>query len=66
MVRAAAAARELGAGFTAETIIDRHAFGLSWNSPREKGGVVVGGPLTPKDLRHIDEVAMKGAFAGER
>lgn len=33
---------KIRAGFTAETIIDRHAFGVSWNSPLEKGGMVVG------------------------
>lgn len=33
---------KLRAGFTAEAIIDRHAFGVSWNASLEKGGVVVG------------------------
>jgi polyisoprenoid-binding protein YceI len=33
---------KIRAGFTAETISDRHAFGVSWNSPLEKGGMVVG------------------------
>jgi polyisoprenoid-binding protein YceI len=30
------------AGFLARTAIDRHDFGVSWNSPLERGGVVVG------------------------
>lgn len=30
------------AGFTAETTLDRHAFGVSWNAPLEHGGGVVG------------------------
>lgn len=30
------------AGFVAKTVINRHDFGVSWNSPLEKGGVVVG------------------------
>lgn len=30
------------AGFLATTTIDRHDFGVSWNSPLEKGGIVVG------------------------
>lgn len=30
------------AGFTATTRIDRRDFGVSWNAPLEKGGVVVG------------------------
>lgn len=29
-------------GFTAETVIDRHEFGVSWNAPLDHGGVVVG------------------------
>jgi polyisoprenoid-binding protein YceI len=29
-------------GFVATTRINRHDFGVSWNSPLEKGGVVVG------------------------
>lgn len=33
---------KIRAGFVAETIIDRHAFGVSWNSPLEKGGMTVG------------------------
>ena len=32
----------LRAGFVATTRIDRHDFGVSWNVPLEKGGVVVG------------------------
>ncbi len=30
------------AGFVAKTIINRHDFGVSWNSTLEKGGIVVG------------------------
>jgi len=30
------------AGFIAKTTIDRHDFGVSWNAPLDKGGVVVG------------------------
>jgi polyisoprenoid-binding protein YceI len=30
------------AGFTATTTIDRDDFGVSWNAPLDKGGVVVG------------------------
>ena len=33
---------KLRAGFVATTRINRHDFGVSWNSPLEKGGVVVG------------------------
>ena len=29
------------AGFVAETTINRHDFGVSWNAPMDKGGVVV-------------------------
>ena len=30
------------AGFVAETIINRHDFGVSWNSALDRGGIVVG------------------------
>jgi polyisoprenoid-binding protein YceI len=30
------------AGFVAETTIDRHDFGVSWNAPLDRGGFVVG------------------------
>src|SRR5262245_44715595 len=30
------------AGFSAETTINRHDFGVSWNSPLDRGGIVVG------------------------
>jgi len=30
------------AGFAAETVINRHDFGVSWNSMLDRGGVVVG------------------------
>ena len=29
-------------GFTATTTINRHDFGVSWNAPMDRGGVVVG------------------------
>ena len=29
-------------GFTADTVVNRHDFDVSWNSPMEDGGVVVG------------------------
>lgn len=33
---------KIRAGFVARTRIDRHDFGVSWNGPLDKGGVVVG------------------------
>lgn len=30
------------AGFVAETTINRHDFGVSWNAPLDRGGIVVG------------------------
>ena len=33
---------KIRAGFTAKTSIDRHQFGVNWNAPLDKGGVVVG------------------------
>jgi len=30
------------AGFCATTVINRHDFGVSWNAPLDRGGVVVG------------------------
>ncbi len=30
------------AGFVAQTTVNRHDFGVSWNNPLDKGGVVVG------------------------
>ncbi len=33
---------KIRAGFLAKTTINRHDFGVSWNSPLDKGGVVVG------------------------
>lgn len=32
-------------GFTATTVINRHDFGVSWNNPMDRGGVVVGGEV---------------------
>jgi polyisoprenoid-binding protein YceI len=37
---------KLRAGFIATTRIDRNDFGVSWDSPLEKGGVVVGAEVT--------------------
>lgn len=34
------------AGFVAETSINRHDFGVSWNSALDKGGIVVGNTVT--------------------
>lgn len=36
----------LRAGFVATTRINRHDFGVSWNSPLERGGFVVGDEVT--------------------
>lgn len=33
------------AGFVAKTSINRHDFGVSWNAPLERGGVVVGNTI---------------------
>jgi polyisoprenoid-binding protein YceI len=33
------------AGFIATTTIDRHDFGVSWNAPLDKGGIVVGNTI---------------------
>jgi polyisoprenoid-binding protein YceI len=33
------------AGFTATTTVDRHDFGVSWNAPLDKGGIVVGNTI---------------------
>jgi polyisoprenoid-binding protein YceI len=33
---------KIRAGFVASTKIDRHDFGVSWNGPLDRGGVVVG------------------------
>ncbi|UOQ60766.1 YceI family protein [Leucobacter rhizosphaerae] len=34
------------AGFTASTVIKREDFGLSWNAPLEKGGLLLGSDVT--------------------
>lgn len=34
------------AGFTATTVIKREDFGLSWNAPLEKGGLLLGSDVT--------------------
>lgn len=34
--------KDTRAGFAGKTVIDRHDFGVSWNSDMESGGVVVG------------------------
>ncbi len=33
---------KIRAGFLAKTTINRHDFGVSWNSPLDNGGIVVG------------------------
>ena len=38
------------AGFTATATINRHDFGVSWNSTLDRGGVVVGN-MVEKDLQ---------------
>jgi polyisoprenoid-binding protein YceI len=43
------------AGFLATTSIDRRDFGVSWNSPLEKGGIVVGSDV----LIQIDVEALR-------
>jgi len=47
---------KLRAGFLATARIDRDDFGVSWNSPLEKGGVVVGGEVAIT----IDAEAIRG------
>jgi len=44
------------AGFVAETTINRHDFGVSWNSALDKGGVVVGNTVEIT----IDAEAIRG------
>ncbi|QIK62114.1 YceI family protein [Leucobacter viscericola] len=34
------------AGFTASTVVKREDFGLTWNAPLEKGGVLLGSDVT--------------------
>ena len=34
------------AGFTAKTVVKREDFGLTWNAPLEKGGVLLGSDVT--------------------
>lgn len=34
------------AGFTAKTVVKREDFGLSWNAPLEKGGLLLGSDVT--------------------
>lgn len=34
------------AGFTASTVVKREDFGLSWNAPLEKGGLLLGSEVT--------------------
>ena len=43
------------AGFVATTSINRHDFGVSWNAPLERGGVVVGSEV----LVEIDAEAIR-------
>jgi len=47
-------------GFTATTTINRHDFGVNWNAPMEKGGVVVGAEVAiTLDVEAILESDMK-------
>jgi polyisoprenoid-binding protein YceI len=44
------------AGFVAQTRINRHDFGVSWNDVVDKGGVVVSNPVCPSsDLEGLPE-----------
>jgi polyisoprenoid-binding protein YceI len=55
-------------GFTATTMINRHHFGVSWNAPMERGGMVVGDEVAitldveailASDMQRID-MALRG------
>jgi polyisoprenoid-binding protein YceI len=47
-------------GFTASTTINRHDFGVNWNAPMDKGGVVVGAEVAiTLDVEAILESDMK-------
>lgn len=46
------------AGFTASTVVKREDFGLTWNAPLEKGGLLLGSDVTI----NLD---VQAAFAGE-
>jgi polyisoprenoid-binding protein YceI len=51
-------------GFTATTTINRHDFGVNWNAPMEKGGVVVGAEVAiTLDVEAILESDMKRVAA---
>jgi len=47
-------------GFTATTTINRHDFGVNWNAPMDKGGVVVGAAVeSTLDVEAILEADME-------
>jgi polyisoprenoid-binding protein YceI len=47
-------------GFVATTTINRHDFGVSWNAPMDRGGVVVGdGVAITLDVEAILESDMQ-------
>ncbi len=49
-------------GFTGETRINRHDFGVSWNGQLENGGVVVGDEILIKiDVEALRETELKAA-----
>jgi polyisoprenoid-binding protein YceI len=54
-------------GFVATTVINRHHFGVSWNAPMDRGGMVVGDEvaitldveaLTESDMQRIDGILL--------
>lgn len=52
-------------GFTATTTINRHDFGVNWDAPMEKGGVVVGEAVAiTLDVEAILEADMKRVAQG--
>ena len=46
---------KIRAGFVADTVINRHNFGISWNGDLENGGVVVGSDV----LIRVDAEAIR-------
>lgn len=48
-------------GFTAETLIDRHDFGVSWNGTLDRGGVVVSDDVRIRlDVEALDAAFLEG------